>query len=388
MVANPATGWSAPLPPPPPPKRPELERLRKFLSGDETPEVECLFDDAYLAFDPTVSSHYQVVLVPRIPYIELDIEPDEDPIGVADPSLLELEWPPSSCVLTVFSSSTKQWEERTFFRVGEAAGTIADWGEDYMWSKSNAVYWHGALYVHCQKSFVMRYLSNSPCLIGRYILILYFLFVTCRLTVCMASCRLSLSGSTYQIIKPPEGLEPESCQILHHLGKSKKGVYYASIIGGGSYRLRVWVLDESCVHTKWVLEHDRHLQLLPNNRQGPWILQNINYSEEKYIHIIDDDDTMVVDENSEWNSDDDDDACEEEVLDRVDKRGGELSIHGFHPFKEIIFLSRYMSRGFAYHLNTSKIQDIGNLGPKHYNAMTGPRGYIGESFPYTPCWME
>jgi hypothetical protein len=166
MVANPATGWSAPLPPPPPPKRPELERLWKFLSGDETPEVECLFDDAYLAFDPTVSSHYQVVLVPRIPYIELD---DEDPIGMADPSLLELEWPPSSCVLTIFSSSTKQWEERTFFRVGDAAGTIADWGEDYMWSKSNAVYWHGALYVHCQKSLVMRYLSNSPCLISRYI---------------------------------------------------------------------------------------------------------------------------------------------------------------------------------------------------------------------------
>ncbi|CAM0954326.1 unnamed protein product [Alopecurus aequalis] len=347
MVVNPATGWwSAPLPPPPP----------------KRPEMECLRDDAYLAFDPMVSPHYQVLRVPRIPYIELDVDSDDEYAmdhGV-DPAMLGLEWPPSSLVLQVFSSSTKRWDERTFLREGEAAGTVADWAADYiwMWNKSNSVYWHGALHVYCQNGFVMR---------------------------------LSLSSTnTYQVIKPPE-FEPESYLDLHvMLGKSKKGVYYASI--GASRRLRVWVLDESCAHSKWVLEHDTHLKLPPtrlNNGQqvyGPWILQDINYSEEKYLQYDDDNDTTLVENNFEWNSDDDEEKdVLEDTKDMVDRFGGEISILGFHPFKEIVFMSRGLDRGLAYHLNTSKIQDIGYLFPKHYPEQ---HRFVRKSFPYTPCWME
>ncbi|CAM0954329.1 unnamed protein product [Alopecurus aequalis] len=345
VVVNPATGWwSAPLPPPPP----------------KRPGMECLHDDAYLAFDPTESPHYQVLKLPRIPYIELDIDSDDDcPIdGVIDPTMLGLEWPPSSFVLPVFSSSTKRWEERTFLRQGEAAGTVAHWGTDYSWEKSNAVYWHGALHVHCRHGFVMR---------------------------------LLLSSSTYQVIKPPEDLEPaDRCLYDHHMGKSKKGVYYALL--GLSGRLRVWVLDDSCARNKWVLVHDTPLkQPSPwfNGAQqqvyGPWILQDINYSEEKYLQLDDANDTTVVENNFEWNSDDDE---EKDVLDTkhmVDKFGREVLILGFHPFKEILFMSRSLTRGLAYHLNTSKIQDLGNLFPRNYHALT--RELI-EAFPYTPCWME
>ncbi|XP_051208252.1 uncharacterized protein [Lolium perenne] len=337
-VANPATGWRAPLPPSPP----------------KTPGMECFIDDAYLAYDPTLSPHYQVLLLPRVPYIELDIEPDEYPLNMVDPAMFELEWPPSSCVLPVFSSFTKRWEKKAFSRVGEAAGTVLELGIADLWDNSStAVYWHGTLYVQCQKGFVIR---------------------------------LSLSSNTYQVIKPPEDLEPESCETIHHLGKSRKGVYYASI--KDSYQLQVWVLNESCAYTKWELEHDRHFNLLLNDGQqvyGPWILQDVNYNEEEYINVNGDDGTSVVEGNFRWDSDDDEE--EGDAKDLVDKFNGGISILGFHPFKEIVFLSADLSRGLAYHLNTSKIQHLGNLCPKHYHGITR-HGFIRASFPYTPCWME
>uniref|UniRef100_A0A8R7UZX8 F-box domain-containing protein n=1 Tax=Triticum urartu TaxID=4572 RepID=A0A8R7UZX8_TRIUA len=160
-VANPATGWTAPLPPPPPPKG----------AG-----MECFVDEAYLVYDPTVSAHYQVVLIPCVPYIELHIEPGEEIDFDVDPAVLESEWPPSSCVQRVFSSSTKRWEERTFFRDGEAAGTVAYLGTDCSWNKRHAVYWHDALYVHCQKGFVMRYVATGHFL-SIIIIILSFSFL-------------------------------------------------------------------------------------------------------------------------------------------------------------------------------------------------------------------
>uniref|UniRef100_M8B5P5 Uncharacterized protein n=1 Tax=Aegilops tauschii TaxID=37682 RepID=M8B5P5_AEGTA len=215
-VANPATGWTAPLPPPPPPKG----------AG-----MECFVDEAYLVYDPTVSAHYQVVLIPCVPYIELDIEPGEEIDFDVDPAGLESEWPPSSCVQRVFSSSAKRWEERTFSREGETAGTVAYLGTDCSWNKRHAVYWHDALYVHCQKGFVMR---------------------------------LSLSNSTYQMIKRPGDLEPESCTDLN-LGKSKKGVYFALV--RASHQIQVWVLTESCGHIKWVLEHDTRLKTTPKKEE-------------------------------------------------------------------------------------------------------------------------
>jgi hypothetical protein len=60
-------------------------------------------------------------------------------------------------VLPVFSSFTKRWEEKAFSRVGEAAGTVLELGIADIGNDSTAVYWHGALYVQCQKGFVLRY---------------------------------------------------------------------------------------------------------------------------------------------------------------------------------------------------------------------------------------
>jgi hypothetical protein len=167
------------------------------------------------------------------------------------------------------------------------------------------------------------------------------------------------SEPTYQVIKPQGDLEPESCQTVHHLGKSGKGVYYSSI--KDAYRLQVWVL-ESCPHDKWVLEHDRHLNLVPNNGQqvyGSWILQDTNYIKKGYININSDDGTTVVQGNSEWNSDDENDDDEEKgnTKDLVDKFCGGIWIFGFHPFKEIFFLSMNLSRGQRTGISFKHLQD-------------------------------
>ena len=73
-----------------------------------------------------------------------------------DPAIEELEWPPSPCILHVFSSRTKVWEERSFVREGEAAGNVADRRLDRSCVQDNSVYWRGVLYVYCQNKFVMR----------------------------------------------------------------------------------------------------------------------------------------------------------------------------------------------------------------------------------------
>nr|CAB3493765.1 unnamed protein product [Digitaria exilis] len=99
------------------------------------------FREPYLAFDPAVSPHYEVFLVPRID--------DRGPrYGVLDPAIEEGEWPPSPCIMQVFSSRTGVWEQRSYLRQGEAAGTVAEVRFDavLIYDKRNAVTWREELY--------------------------------------------------------------------------------------------------------------------------------------------------------------------------------------------------------------------------------------------------
>jgi hypothetical protein len=159
-----------------------------------------------------------------------------------------------------------------------------------------------------------------------------------------------------------------------------------------SYRLQVWVLEESRDgYVEWMLEHDVDLQVrlrrlnYRSQAYGPWILQDVNYNEDKHIAIYNDNECTIVDHDSEWNSDDD-------VLDTEDMvdagNHNRASVLGLHPFKEIVFLSCSISRGLAYHLSTSKLEDIGSIYPKYYREVFGPHSDIQDFFPYTPCWME
>jgi hypothetical protein len=77
-----------------------------------------------------------------------------------------MEWPPSLWTLNVFSSSTREWQTRSFVREGEAAGTMTDVLLDPLEPESicyggprwrYSTYWQGSLYVHCRGLFVVRY---------------------------------------------------------------------------------------------------------------------------------------------------------------------------------------------------------------------------------------
>ncbi|KAG2536177.1 hypothetical protein PVAP13_9NG166673, partial [Panicum virgatum] len=224
VVVNPATGKWAALPPLPP----------STESADDL-----FYRDKYLVFDPAASMHFEVVSIDRLSYM-----PDQ-PAAVL-PLPAASEWPPSPCTMLVLSSRTWRWEERSFLREGEAAGTLADVRSIIcsVVGKGYAVLWKGELYVQCESIFVMR---------------------------------IYLSSNKYQLIKPPIGTEEYQGFCL---GKSEKGVFDYS---DDMCRLRVWILQEVCGRMEWVLKHQTDLQLLLTRHkyvaqnEGPWILHDTNY---------------------------------------------------------------------------------------------------------------
>ncbi|CAL4934859.1 unnamed protein product [Urochloa decumbens] len=358
VVANPATRRWARLPPRPPPMPPPL-------AGPD--HGGYFYANEYLAFDPAVSPHYEVFSVPRVCrkhelgtlYI-LDQVPlyEVSPITYKelDPALEGLEWPPSPCALHVFSSRTGRWEERSFVREGPAAGTVVGMRIDRYVGHRYGVYWRGALYVQCQTDFIMRF---------------------------------SLSSGKYRIIRPPVAFKPydgldESYARRLSIGKSEKGVYSVLVYRN---RIKVWILDDSNGQFKWVSKQlvshlpklqERSYYKLESN--GPWVLQGINsryYSDHGYIE--------EEQGQFEWDSDNDD------VLpDNGDMTGYKyfVTFLGFHPYKEVIFLNDSFVRVLAYHLNSSKIQDLGYVFDKdEVHCLGNDLVYVERSFPYTPCWM-
>ncbi|OEL30007.1 hypothetical protein BAE44_0008972 [Dichanthelium oligosanthes] len=337
-VFNPATRRWASLPPRPPPAM----------------AAQHFFDDPYLVFDPAISPHYEVFLVPRI----LIQDPrrtlyrrDRDGL---DPAIEAGEWPPSPCIMQVFSSRTGEWEQRSYIREGEAAGTVADVRFDSLiFEKRYAVSWRGELYVHCEAQYVMR---------------------------------VSLLNNKFQVIKPPVDSKESSCKGLY-LGRSKGGVHCALVDNWDHpCRLRVWILQESGGKMEWVLKHQSDIgPMLPYDDYhepigGPWMLQDINYYHRRHKYYGKKE--AAVQEKLEWDSDDDN------VLQNChgDGEGAmDIAFLGFHPYKDVVFLTESARRGLAYHLNSSKIQLLGNIYPKE--RVVGQFHPISECFPYTPCWM-
>ncbi|KAF8684419.1 hypothetical protein HU200_044313 [Digitaria exilis] len=306
-VLNPATRWVDSFHSPPP-----------AMGKMDT------YEDMYLVYDPAVSPDYEVVSVSR--HMHSDNHTVE-----RDPAVEQSEWPPSVCILQVFSSRTGEWEERSFAREGRAIGTVADMRDWHQ--QRNAVYWRGALYIHCQSDFVMR---------------------------------VSLESDKYHVIEPPTGIEN---------------------------------LVESGAPMEWVLKHDKDLLkwLLKNKLQysrpfknhgqkvlGPWTLEDINYYYDDFKYDYMDEPVKYELEGSSQVSVDEKSPCNS---DNEDNYSGYMDILGFHPFEEIIFLSESITRGLAYHFNSSKVEILGNLYPAGYEQELGNEQLIMSSFPYTPCWL-
>jgi hypothetical protein len=147
VVADPARRQCALLPllPPPP------------AGMEDFPDKMCL------AFDPTVSPHYEVLLVYDVPMVLKD----------TTVFTRESEWPASPYPVRVFSSKTWTWEERLLVRRGGPSGTIADMQSDRLRWRRYVVYWKGAIFVHCQNNYIMRYdttnsLLKHACMHGHF----------------------------------------------------------------------------------------------------------------------------------------------------------------------------------------------------------------------------
>ncbi|RLN42042.1 hypothetical protein C2845_PM01G15890 [Panicum miliaceum] len=324
-VANPATRRFARLPPSPPP-----------TLGETFDQAACL------VYDPKVSPHYEVFLIPVLP---------EEHDTKLDPETLRSEWPPSSYATQVFSSATQRWQEASFLRVGEAAGVVADMKPSPNWDvPKHTAYWRGALYVHCLGDVI------------------------------------SLSDAKYQVVKTPRD------KTYLRLGRSEKGVY-CTISEDGFHDLSIWHLNESYGQMEWVLKHHVNLRSFARKlhaledyhmqNRGPWILQDNNYRKH---HRGDDNYAAVAEPEFEWDSDNDN------VLDTGNMAEGNYTgctgVLGFHPYKEIVFLDASLRRGVAYHWNTAKFQDLGNIWPQDYGEIAGRVADIEMSFIYTPCWLE
>lgn len=346
-VANPATQQWAPLPPDP------------ALPQPPPPGMDFIIH-SYLVFDPILSpNHFDLFIMPQVPF-QLDPDAECEPV----------EWPPSAFILSVFSSKIGSWENRTFDREGEAAGTMPGMDPEIRRScnERQSAYWRGSLYICCSNCFVMR---------------------------------ISLSDNRYQVIKlPPPIFSKHGSRDRQqfYLGKSTKGIYCASVFSLYRSLLHVWFLNDL---NEWVLKHDMDIfPILPNldygNRcDGPWILQQFDYhkhSDEDDSVVEDNREAIVEKEKSEaivkqgkfeWDSDND----------NVLEPGGrcettDINFIGFHPFKEVVLLSLW-NRVLAYHWSSSKLQDLGKLFPDFYLDRSHIYWHtlVEESFMYTPCWL-
>jgi hypothetical protein len=182
-----------------------------------------------------------------------------------------------------------------------------------------------------------------------------------------------------------------------YLGRSEKGVYFASFVTG---HIRVFILDEACGQTEWILKHDYDLKPVKEfSREvhGPWILEDINYDIfGSSVPEIEKKDELVQD-TLEWNSDNDGVDVNKHGVEARPCGYIDIDILGFHPYKEILFLCssgtcNLDATGFAYHLNSLKVERLGSMYPMVYDEFDS--GLLNEyrsieSFPYTPCcWIE
>ncbi|WVZ50006.1 hypothetical protein U9M48_001306 [Paspalum notatum var. saurae] len=305
---------------------------------------------AFLVFDPAASPHYDILVEP------LDPAHDDDGAAIDD------EWPPARWTWQVFSSADGRWRQRVFVRDGEATrtagGLVAVINSlllritDARWRYG--VYWRGDLYVHGGGEYVYR---------------------------------LSLSDGKYRIIRSP--IDGDECLngVRSFIGRSEKGVYFASIYGR---HLRVWTTlhDESSddhhqTEHSWILEHDRVLGTkewlavveadgyLQIHCDGPWILDDY------YESATGKRNNKAVNWSSD-NDDDDDIICTTQDC-TDDDYWGEVVFLGFHPYKEVVFLAT-QNVAVAYHMNTAKVQFLGILEPM---ASTG-RGHPLRALPPPP----
>jgi hypothetical protein len=84
---------------------------------------------------------------------------------------------------------------------------------------------------------------------------------------------------------------------------------------------------------------------------------------------------------------------EDENGNMVEGRIHGCNVLGFHPYKDILFFSSFgehewMATVHAYHLNSSRVECLGNMTPTWFDQLAAnlPELGVHAFFPYTPCW--
>uniref|UniRef100_M8C073 Uncharacterized protein n=1 Tax=Aegilops tauschii TaxID=37682 RepID=M8C073_AEGTA len=127
---------------------------------------------------------------------------------------------------------------------------------------------------------------------------------------------------------------------------------------------------DECCH-EWVLKGEYNLKRLQTSYQhahGPWVLEDINYGLfSSQLPLVKK--KAAVEEKAEWNSDDD---SVDDNVDVVQECNHACDILGFHPFKEIMFMSSFTKETWVatvhtFHLNSSSVECIGNMSRAKYD---------------------
>ena len=219
--------------------------------------------------------------------------------------------------------------------------------------------------------------------------------------------RLVLSGGKYRLLKTPvnyiDGLKARRGRVKKikipttdlkgakpYLGRLKNRVHYGMVYGR---HLRIWMLDESCARTEWVLKYDVDVGLYAHNRplldingrdlEGSWTVDEGDSSSDNDEY--DGSNILIPADNKgkdEWDSDNDDIVTLE--ADDEDTFLRKVDIVGFHPSKKVVFLAKLFDIA-AYHLDSSKFQYLGYTRPRCY--IPSYTNDIYESFVYTPCMI-
>jgi hypothetical protein len=112
-----------------------------------------------------------------------------------------------------------------------------------------------------------------------------------------------------------------------------------------------------------------HLQV-PSFGRGSWILYDHGSQDQDDDDDDDaDDDEAMVDQEFEWNSDDDGGG---NIIPpyTFEEHRRFIRVLAFHPYKEIVFFHISSARVMAYHLSSSKLEDLGELLPVTFKDMS------------------
>ncbi|KAK1620915.1 hypothetical protein QYE76_026432 [Lolium multiflorum] len=404
-----------------------------------------LYDDGmFLAFDPAVSQHHEVFILPRgktltdIGQEEIDTLDYFDYMGEFDTSspsgldVLAQVLPPEQqkeihvhvpgveeqddkvISTSVFSSQTGEWTSREFMPGRCAPGHLYEMvtapRPTCVKTWKSAEYWRGSLYVHCWNNIIMI-LRNSD---GVYEMAL-------------------LPWKYYDDRKYGRISElPERTIVVSY----EKGVHYVAL---HKLQLHVWKLTESIDgQVGWMIAHKADLSPYDHKPHTwmecrvPWEVVENNKAlaslfepcknkktiyngkdgqckttegfggdvddEEKDIHEGDGFDRAPSDVDDDGHSEGDpyEDECgefksgnvfeyssdsDEDNSDRDERATDRYSIVGLHPHKDVILLQD-SNAIVTYHFRTSRMQYLGEWHDHSYDCG------IEAAFPYRPCYVD